>query len=239
MKTTESRFWQFAVRGSRFAIRQLRAFTLVELLVVVAIIMLLAGIVLTAAKGAVTMANKRKAQTEVREIAKAITAYYAEYGKYPSCSGGYQLQWIDQIMYCLQGYDLLTGDPHTQCSNVGQGSANPRHITFLKMPTKSLCRYSGWACDYPLDPWDHFYNVIIDFNGDKQIDLSDQGSGSNSAGGSVATTCHDGNTTGTFQGSSITWPASAGVIKTGVAVWSNGPNGVNEWGAKDDVGSWQ
>ena len=66
------------------AARRFRAgFTLVELLVVIAIIGILAAMVMTGVSSAKKAALKMKARNEAIDLANAINAYDAEYGRFP------------------------------------------------------------------------------------------------------------------------------------------------------------
>ena len=61
-----------------------KGFTIVELLVVVAIIGILLGIVTTAATSSVKNARVRRADAMGRALEQAISAYYAQEGEWPS-----------------------------------------------------------------------------------------------------------------------------------------------------------
>lgn len=63
-----------------------RGFTLIELLVVIAIIGVLSSIVLTSLNSARVKARDTQRVTEVREIAKALTAYFIDHGYFPTYS---------------------------------------------------------------------------------------------------------------------------------------------------------
>ncbi len=61
-----------------------RAFTLIELLVVIAIIAILAGLSFAGVNGALKTARKAEVRAMANQIKLAITAYYADYGVWPT-----------------------------------------------------------------------------------------------------------------------------------------------------------
>jgi prepilin-type N-terminal cleavage/methylation domain-containing protein len=64
--------------------RRPAAFTLIELLIVIAIIAILVGLAFPAVQGALASARKAEVRGMANQIKLAISSYYAEYGTYPT-----------------------------------------------------------------------------------------------------------------------------------------------------------
>jgi general secretion pathway protein G len=67
-----------------------RGFTLIEIIIVVTILAILAGLIIPRYVGRVEEARKVKAVTQIREIMKALELYRLDNGKYPSTEQGLQ-----------------------------------------------------------------------------------------------------------------------------------------------------
>ena len=123
-----------------------RAFTLVELLVVMGIIAILAGAALAGVSSALKFAKRTKANTTASQIATAVQNYYTEYGVYPtadaagSATDDYYAgddsgssQWAPLIIALCGNQNPYspTGTPVT-----GNAVPNSRNIAYLS-PTHS------------------------------------------------------------------------------------------------------
>lgn len=136
--------------------RQRGGFTLVEMLVVVAIIAVLASILVPAVNGGLKSAKKRRAEVECQSIATAVRLFqndfhYMPWGKYGDTSKRVgEDQWADSgadqkaVMVFLQGSNLLQ-KAYLEAPDTGKGDG-----VFY-------------------DPWDNPYVIGMDRNGDGQL----------------------------------------------------------------------
>ena len=117
-----------------------RAFTLVELLVVISIIALLVGLLFPAVQSALRKAEAAKAKSTLLSVATALKAYDREYSGWPSG---------------------VSSTPRNMTTNL---FGNPRGIVFLDVAIKDIDS-SGNI----LDPWKNPYRVAFDPTGANSI----------------------------------------------------------------------
>ena len=158
------------------------AFTLMELLVSIAIILILAGFLTPVVQGAFKKAKIGRARSEMSTIVTAIKAYANEYTFNPvGPDNGYG----DHVYGGAWGYDMSVkeGNPRraNYVYNILRGldtTNNPKKMVFLEIPEASLqgtCTLEGHAHVYTmdegyfLDPWGNPYLLIMDTDFDDQI----------------------------------------------------------------------
>ena len=136
------------------------AFTLVELLVVISIIAILAGLLLPAVNGALESAKKTQGKSTAVQIAAAVSAYEMEYGKLPPLSSS-------------SSSSDTTGDVESFLTRILGGASNnidnSRTVTFLEMSSYKKGKGGTNSNGDYLDPWGSAYKIALDHSYDNSI----------------------------------------------------------------------
>jgi prepilin-type N-terminal cleavage/methylation domain-containing protein len=145
-----------------------RAFSLIEILVVVSIIALLVGIALPAIHGAMNRARRLEARNTLQGLTMALHNYHAEYNRYPTTSKSSQ----DEQVELSSGNTLLK-------VLLGENAdrLNSREFNFLdnvKLGRNGTGGLVGQEGSYSMvDPWGQPYRVVMDGNLDSRVSNPD------------------------------------------------------------------
>ena len=190
------------------------AFTLVELLAVMAVIALLVGILYPTLRSIRDGAKKSQAKSDVQKLETAFQQYYNEYGKWPDTTGR---TWNDYT-------SMLNGNrkPYDGGAATAWATANnPRGIKFMDFEKKQIDPANGNF----LDPWGTPYNFVID-NGQTPIPNIASWQDTFSSDGLTETPSS---------------PGPAKFVPKPYFIYSYGPNKINDGGRApqwDDVTNW-
>ena len=224
-----------------------RAFTLIEMLVVIAIIAILAGILLPALQKVRAQARNRQARIDMSNIGAAIKQYEATYERYPASKEVEIGAGSDDYTYGPGATVPNTADNHEvmeillDIDRAGQVNAghkrNPRQLRLLDAKQTTAQGPGVSTADWIFrDPWGQPYIITLDMNGDgKCLDkVYGQNLVSQSAGA-----------TGLFGLSNPSGVANHFELNNSVMVWSTGPDGTydpmqaaNKGVNKDNVLGW-
>lgn len=133
------------------------AFTLIELLIVIAIIAILAGLAFPAVQGALESGKKAQARNDVHQLAAAIKAFQLEYGRLPSTATDSDQAGDNPAIISA----LIASNP----------SINPRNIIFFE---PKIARAGKNGLDQAdgnkyKDPWGNAYSFILDTDYNNKI----------------------------------------------------------------------
>ena len=136
---------------------KLRNFTLIEILIVIAIIAILVAILMPTVTKIFKRAKETRAKAEMQSIITAIKSYESTYGLLPipaswtnpENSGEY-----DDLMELLTDVKIGGGAPTTY--------RNSRQIRFLDVP-------EGYTANGYVDPWGNKYYITLDTDYDGAV----------------------------------------------------------------------
>jgi len=144
--------------------RHHEAFTLLELLVVIAVIAVLAGLLFPLVQSVLERAKKVQAKNDLTQIVTAVNAFYTEYGRYPTTVTGGDANYGPGAT----GTDAV----FKELRAVSGSSINTRQVVFISPPedaTQASPRGKIGSDGQFHDPWATAYSIKIDANYDNQV----------------------------------------------------------------------
>lgn len=144
--------------------RELRGFTLVELLIVMGIIVVLLGLAFPVFQGVQDRARKVQAKSDVIQIVTAVNAFYTEYGRYPTD------QTTDAA--ATHGAGFTSSKSIFDELRAKTSTLNTRQIVFISPPedTSQPGPKGKIGSDGQFhDPWTSAYAFRIDADYDNQV----------------------------------------------------------------------
>lgn len=136
------------------------SFTLIELLTVIAIIAVLAGLLFPALTASRRAAKETTARLKISQVATCFRSYYNDYAVWPSNPTNGAL-WVS----------ILTGNSGID----GSVTNNPRKIIYMEFKAAET-NSTGI-----LDPWSQAYSIGFDTNYDNKIDIFGLGAAPNNS----------------------------------------------------------
>lgn len=150
-----------SIPRSAFRNSHSQGFTLLEMLVVVSILMVLAGMILAGLSAAQSRAKGLRASREVKQLKTAWDTYYADYSGFPEDASGNAFPVTESDIACIQ---ILRGIPHADDSAaVAQyRSMNPKKIPYMDFHHKTTTFN---------DPWGNPYRIALDADYDGEVTI--------------------------------------------------------------------
>lgn len=161
-----------------------RAFTLVELLAVVAIVGILAALVFPSLGSARKSASRARTKVQFGQWAAAIESFRREYGYYPVfdptnlVNGGASTSAAgDHLFHDLLAGRKRDGSPSSSASSASAGSQNPRKIAFHAFVESDFTPSDSPQPNLLRNAFDQVsIAVLVDRNLDGRIDSTDYSS---------------------------------------------------------------
>jgi prepilin-type N-terminal cleavage/methylation domain-containing protein len=141
-----------------------RAFTVIELLIVILIIGILIGFSFPVFQGVLDRAKKVQAKNDVTQIVTAVNAFYTEYGRYPTTA--------TTDATATYGPGHLSSKAVFDELRAKSIALNTRQIIFISPPedTSQTSPKGKIGSDGQYyDPWASAYSIAIDADYDNQI----------------------------------------------------------------------
>lgn len=155
---------------------QRRYFSLVELLTVIAVIAILAGILIPAVQSVRAKGKETQAKSQASAIALAIKNYEGQYGLLPVVGSNSPLNddEYDVLMMFLTKVDTSNAPITIGSDNCDKDKGNIRSVTFLDAPngfTDTINNTDGEEAGSFRDPWGLRFKVLMDSDYDNEVTL--------------------------------------------------------------------
>ena len=169
---------------------QRAAFTLIELLTVIAIIAILMGLLMSALGSAKDQARRTEAAATVRNIVNACKSYSNDYGKFPPIEAGNITNSSfgdsakgkctnnnNELFYVLRAISSGKNNDHALNKRQQKYFEAPK-AKDLKNPRSGFVDGSGYTISAAapagalMDPWGTQYCIVLDNSGNDEIDMS-------------------------------------------------------------------
>ena len=138
-------------------------FTLIELLMAIAIIVILAAIAIPVTTSAIKKAETAKAQAEMTTLVNALKSYETTYGILPlKC---FTEGTDDKTLKDDDAYEKLIRILQGENLEISSKKMNARKIAFLEVQGNTEGEFT--------DPWGNNYAILIDTTGDGKIKVAD------------------------------------------------------------------
>src|SRR4030095_15183923 len=137
------------------SLKHTRAFTFIELLTVMVLITILAGLAYPTFIWIMERARKTQAKNDLTQIVTAVNGYYTEYGKYPLVTADMTITDTTDPSNADLFYTLRAVAGGRNAGDV----ANPRKIVFIQPPVSAAGNKAGLGSNgIWYDPWGKPYN---------------------------------------------------------------------------------
>ena len=139
-------------------------FTLIEMLVVIAIVTILLLALFPAMSAAFRNARRGRASHEIGSLVAAIKSYHSEFGKWPCPNNG-----VDDQTFHAAGGNAGAVDAQAQVINCLTN--NPLRTVFLDVPANSSTN------GFYVDPWGNAYMITLDTDFDNICEVRSSSAG--------------------------------------------------------------
>lgn len=160
---------------------RISAFTLIELLAVIAVIGILASLIFPSIGSARKSANRAKAKVQFNQWAAAIESFRSEYGYYPTFDasnlvngGATTVVSGEHLFHDLLAGKRRNGSAPSTASSTSAGNQNRRHIPFYSFADSDFTAADSAYPNLIHDACDNLsIAVLVDRNLDGKIDAGD------------------------------------------------------------------